>query len=130
MQPLFQVPPQFLLWIFLHPCVITCPAQRRSTLGARELRLDRWSARRLRRPGDGRQLAAGELDKVRRELAAYREFAVLSEALVAVNEAICEARPVAGRRDRQQPGFPRRRGRRKRGLFDALQAAFTKVPVR
>ena len=98
MQPLFQVRPQFLLWIFLHPCVITCPAQRRSTLGARELRLDRWSARRLRRPGDGRQLAAGELDKVRRELAAYREFAVLSEALVAVNEAICEANrsPVAG----------------------------------
>jgi hypothetical protein len=43
----------------------------------------------------GRQLLAGEVDKVRRELAAYRDFAELSEAIVAVNEAICEARPVS-----------------------------------
>jgi hypothetical protein len=42
----------------------------------------------------GRQLSAGEVDKVRRELTAYRDFAELSEAIVAVNEAICEARPV------------------------------------
>jgi len=43
----------------------------------------------------GRQLSAGEVDKVRRELASYRDFAELSEAIVAVNEAICEARPVS-----------------------------------
>jgi hypothetical protein len=44
----------------------------------------------------GRQLAAGEVDKVRSELAAYHEFAELSAAIAAVNEAICEARPAAG----------------------------------
>ena len=43
----------------------------------------------------GRQLSAGEVEKVRRELAAYQDFAELSEAIVAVNEAICEARPVS-----------------------------------
>ncbi len=41
-----------------------------------------------------RQLSPGELDKVRAELAAYKEFAALSEQIVEVNEAICEARPV------------------------------------
>lgn len=50
------------------------------------------------RPGPGgktigRQLRPGEVDKVRRELAAYHEFASLTDAIVAVNEAICEARP-------------------------------------
>jgi len=41
-----------------------------------------------------RQLAAAELAKVRAELANYREFAALSEQIVVVNEAICEARPL------------------------------------
>src|SRR5579859_1092274 len=41
-----------------------------------------------------RQLAAAEVDKVRAELASYKEFAALAEQIVAVNEAICEARPV------------------------------------
>jgi len=41
-----------------------------------------------------RQLSPGELDKVRAELAAYKEFAALSEQIVEVSEAICEARPV------------------------------------
>jgi hypothetical protein len=41
-----------------------------------------------------RQLAAAEVDKVRAELANYREFAALAEQIVEVNEAICEARPV------------------------------------
>ena len=40
-----------------------------------------------------RQLAAAELGKVRREIANYRQFAELSEQIVQVNEAICEARP-------------------------------------
>jgi hypothetical protein len=43
----------------------------------------------------GRQLAPRKVDKVRRELARYREFAALAEQIVAVNEAICEARPAA-----------------------------------
>jgi hypothetical protein len=42
-----------------------------------------------------RQLAPAELGKVRAELAAYQQFAALSEQVVAVNEAICEARPAA-----------------------------------
>lgn len=43
----------------------------------------------------GRQLAPGEVEKVRGELARYREFAELSDQIVEVNEAICEARPAA-----------------------------------
>jgi hypothetical protein len=43
----------------------------------------------------GRQVSAGEVDKVRRELDTYADFARLSEAIVEVNEAICEARPVS-----------------------------------
>jgi hypothetical protein len=42
----------------------------------------------------GRQLAAPEVGKVRRELASYQEFASLAEQIVEVNEAICEARPA------------------------------------
>ena len=42
----------------------------------------------------GRQLAGGEVEKVRRELAGYQRFAALSEQIVEVNEAICEARPA------------------------------------
>jgi len=41
----------------------------------------------------GRQLTGAELEKVRRELAGYQRFAALSEQIVEVNEAICEARP-------------------------------------
>ena len=41
-----------------------------------------------------RQLAAAELDKARREVAAYKQFVAVSEQIVQVNEAICEARPV------------------------------------
>lgn len=41
-----------------------------------------------------RQLAPGEVDKVRGELDAYHAFARLTDQIVAVNEAICEARPV------------------------------------
>jgi Family of unknown function (DUF6788) len=41
-----------------------------------------------------RQLAPAELAKVRAELANYKQFAALSEQIVEVNEAICEARPV------------------------------------
>ena len=43
----------------------------------------------------GRQLSTVELDKVRQELANYKEFSQLSERIVEVNEAICEVRPVS-----------------------------------
>ena len=66
-----------------------------------------------------RQLAAAELDKVRAELAAYKEFTALSEQIVEVNEAICEARPlpVAAQQAPAGPagekgGFARRSPRR------------------
>jgi hypothetical protein len=42
-----------------------------------------------------RQLAAAELGKVRRELENYRQFVAVTEQIVQVNEAICEARPVS-----------------------------------
>lgn len=42
----------------------------------------------------GRQLAALEVEKVRAELDTYARFASLTEAIVEVNEAICEARPA------------------------------------
>lgn len=41
-----------------------------------------------------RQLSPGEVDKVRAELANYKQFTALSEQIVEVSEAICEARPV------------------------------------
>lgn len=46
-----------------------------------------------RRGTRGRQLSRGEVDKVRAELANYHRFADISEQIVEVNEAICEARP-------------------------------------
>jgi hypothetical protein len=41
-----------------------------------------------------RQLTAAELGKVRRETDAYKQFAAVTEQIVQVNEAICEARPA------------------------------------
>jgi hypothetical protein len=66
----------------------------------------------------GRQLAAGEVEEVRRELERYAEFAALSEQIVEVNERICEApaRPVPdapsvpeGEKRGFAPRSPRRR---------------------
>lgn len=71
----------------------------------------------------GRQLAAGEVAKVRRELARYAEFAALSEQIVEVSEQICEARPAAaatgapsapeGEKGGFAPGSPPRSRRRR-----------------
>ncbi len=60
-----------------------------------------WTRTVAGRGTRGRQLAAGEVEKVRREVDRYQEFAALTEQIVQVSEAICEARPVqpeAGRR--------------------------------
>lgn len=52
-----------------------------------------------------RQLAAAEVAKVRAELANYKEFTGLSQQIVEVSEAICEARPVlAGTPAGEGPG--------------------------
>jgi hypothetical protein len=52
-----------------------------------------WTRTVAGRGTKGRQLSADEVDKVRAELANYHRFAQVSEQIVAVNEAICEARP-------------------------------------
>ena len=53
-----------------------------------------WTRTVAGRGTRGRQLAAGEVGKVRAELDRYQEFAALTEQIVQVSEAICEARPV------------------------------------
>ena len=51
----------------------------------------------------GRQLAAGEVEKVRREVARHAEFAAISERIAEANEKICEARPAVGADARSVP---------------------------
>jgi hypothetical protein len=55
-----------------------------------------WTRSQGRRKRVGRQLAAGEVEKVRREIARHAEFSAAVEQIIEVNEAICEARPAAG----------------------------------
>ena len=69
-----------------------------------------------------RHLAAGaELAKVEREIAAFRRFQELVPELVAVNEAICDGRPVGDRdqgsseRHALKTKLPRSSRRRRRG---------------
>src|SRR6516165_11655074 len=50
-----------------------------------------WTRTVRGRKTRGRQLAAGEVEKVRRELARYGEWASLTEQIAEVSEAICEA---------------------------------------
>lgn len=52
-----------------------------------------WTRTVPGRGSRGRQLSAGEVEKVRGELDSYQRFADVSERIVEVNEAICEARP-------------------------------------
>src|SRR5579862_9204192 len=54
-----------------------------------------WTRAARGRGTVGRQLAAGEVGKVRREVARHGEFTAISEQIAEVNEKICEARPVA-----------------------------------
>ena len=55
-----------------------------------------WTRSAGRRKTVGRQLAAAEVEKVRREVARHAEFAATVEQIAEVNEKICEARPAAG----------------------------------
>ncbi|HEX9498878.1 MAG TPA: DUF6788 family protein [Mycobacterium sp.] len=53
-----------------------------------------WTRTTVGRKTRGRQLDRAEVDKVRAELAQYHQFAKITDEIVEVNEAICEARPV------------------------------------
>jgi hypothetical protein len=53
-----------------------------------------WTRNERGRGTVGRQLAAGEVEKVRREVARHAEFTSISEQIAEVSEKICEARPV------------------------------------
>jgi hypothetical protein len=55
-----------------------------------------WTRSAGRRKTVGRQLAAAEVEKVRREVARHAEFAAAAKQVIEVNEKICEARPAAG----------------------------------
>jgi hypothetical protein len=55
-----------------------------------------WTRRARGRGTVGRQLAASEVARVRREVGRHAEFAAVSEQIAEVNEKICEARPAAG----------------------------------
>jgi len=55
-----------------------------------------WTRSEGRRKRIGRQLAAAEVEKVRREIARHAEFTATVEQIAEVNEKICETRPVAG----------------------------------
>ncbi|MHB8620761.1 MAG: DUF6788 family protein [Chloroflexota bacterium] len=62
----------------------------------------------------GRQLAGLELEKVRQELSTYQQFVAVTERIVEVNEAICEARPGSRLADGAPPlGGSTRRSRRR-----------------
>lgn len=62
-----------------------------------------WTRSQGRAKRIGRQLAAAEVEKVRREIARHAEFAATVERIAEVNEKICEARPAAGT---QAPSVP------------------------
>lgn len=55
-----------------------------------------WTRSARGRGTVGRQLAAAEVEKVRREVARHGEFAAISERIAEVSERICEARLAAG----------------------------------
>ena len=55
-----------------------------------------WTRTARGRGTVGRQLAAGEVEKVRREIARHAEFTAAVGQIIEVNEAICEARPAGG----------------------------------
>jgi hypothetical protein len=73
-----------------------------------------WTRTVAGRGTKGRQLAPAEVGKVRAEVDRYREFAALTEQIVEVSEAICEARPA--------PPDAGRQGRAAEGLADELRA--------
>jgi hypothetical protein len=55
-----------------------------------------WTRTARGRGTVGRQLAAGEVERVRQEVGRHGEFTAICEQIAEVNEQICEARPAAG----------------------------------
>src|SRR5260370_29701811 len=88
-----------------------CAAPDHRGHGARLL----WTRSAGARKTVGRQLAAAEVEKVRRELGRHGEFTAISEQIAEVNEKICEARPVAGTAAPAVAGEKGGSGRRSRG---------------
>jgi Family of unknown function (DUF6788) len=75
-----------------------------------------WTRSEGRRKRIGRQLAAAEVEKVRREIARHAEFTAAVERIAEVNEKICESRPAAGTQAPPVPeGEKRGSSRRSRG---------------
>ena len=75
-----------------------------------------WTRTARGRGTVGRQLATGEVAKVRREVGRHAQFAAICEQIAEVNEKICEARPAAGTDAPPAPeGEKRGSGRRSRG---------------
>ena len=76
-----------------------------------------WTRTARGRGTVGRQLAAGEVTRVRREVARHAEFAAISEQIAEVNEKICEAGLLQARMRprcrRAEKGSPRRSRRRR-----------------
>jgi hypothetical protein len=76
-----------------------------------------WTRAARGRGTVGRQLAAAEVGKVRREVARHAEFAAISEQIAEVSEKICEARPAAGTKAARVPeGEKGGSGTRSRGI--------------
>ena len=67
-----------------------------------------WTRAARGRGTVGRQLAAGEVEKVRREVARHAAFTAIGEQIAEVNEKICEARPAAGTEAPSAPGSEKR----------------------
>jgi hypothetical protein len=86
-------------------CACAQPAHRGH--GPRDL----WTRSVRGRGTIGRALKPGEAAKVQAEIANYQQFAGLSEQIVEVNQAICEARPVeTGKRGSPQRTEPEKGG--------------------
>src|ERR1700685_2305412 len=62
-----------------------------------------WTRSAGSRKTVGRQLAAAEVEKVRREIARHAEVTTAVEQITEISEKICEARPAAGKQAPQVP---------------------------
>jgi hypothetical protein len=74
-----------------------------------------WTRSARGRGTVGRQLAAGEVEKVRREVGRHGEFAAICEQIAEVSEKICEARPAAGTDSPSAPEGEKRGSARRLG---------------
>src|SRR5580700_8808837 len=83
-----------------------------------------WTRAARGRGTVGRQLAAGEVEKVRREVARHAEFAAISERIAEVSEKICESRPAGAGAPSVPEGEKGGSSRRSRGRRPPRQGAW------